>query len=103
MLKIPKRMKYNLRRAAFVLFIYVFLFAYMGTKIIDELKYISKQREEIVKLDEQVVEEETYQEELRVKINKLDDIQYLSKLIRDKYHLSQEGEIIFDIPSLKDK
>lgn len=103
MLKIPKRMKYNLRRTAFVLFIYAFLFVYMGTKIVGEVRCISEQRKEIYKLNKQVVEEETYQEELKVKIDKLNDIQYLSKIIRDKYHLSQEGEIIFDIPSLKDK
>lgn len=102
MLKIPNRMKYNLRRAAFVLFIYVFLFGYMGTKIIDEIRYINEQKNEVVELNKQVVEEEDYQEYIRVKINKLNDLQYLSKIIRDKYHLSQEGEIIFDIPSIKD-
>ncbi|MET0958964.1 MAG: septum formation initiator family protein [Psychrobacillus psychrotolerans] len=53
------------------------------------------QKEQVAQELEQVKEE---QEILKVQISKLNDDEYIGKLLRKQYFLSEEGEIIFTLP-----
>lgn len=53
------------------------------------------QKEQVAQQLEQVKEE---QEMLEVQISKLNDDEYIGKLLRKQYFLSEEGEIIFTLP-----
>lgn len=43
------------------------------------------------------------QDTLNLKIKQLQDDEYIAKLLRKEYYLSDEGEIIFIIPDKEDK
>lgn len=59
------------------------------------------------KKKEQVAEElakvQEEQELLKLQISKLNDDEYIGKLLRRDYFLSEEGEIIFTLPESKEK
>lgn len=58
------------------------------------------QKEQVAQELEQVKEE---QEILKVQISKLNDDEYIGKLLRKQYFLSEEGEIIFTLPGKEEK
>ena len=58
------------------------------------------QKEQVAQELEQVKEE---QEILEVQISKLNDDEYIGKLLRKQYFLSEEGEIIFTLPGKEEK
>ena len=58
------------------------------------------QKEQVAQELEQVKEE---QEILKVQISKLNDDEYIGKLLRKQYFLSEEGEIIFTLPGKDEK
>lgn len=58
------------------------------------------QKEQVAQELEQVKEE---QEMLKVQISKLNDDEYIGKLLRKQYFLSEEGEIIFTLPGKEEK
>ncbi len=58
------------------------------------------QKEEVAVELERVQEE---QEMLKMQISKLNDDEYIGKLLRKEYFLSEEGEIIFSLPEDSDK
>ncbi|WP_419960531.1 FtsB family cell division protein [Psychrobacillus sp. BM2] len=58
------------------------------------------QKEQVAQELEQVKEE---QEILKVQISKLNDDEYIGKLLRKQYFLSEEGEIIFTLPGKEKK
>lgn len=58
------------------------------------------QKEQVAQELEQVKEE---QEILKVQVSKLNDDEYIGKLLRKQYFLSEEGEIIFTLPGKEEK
>lgn len=54
-------------------------------------------------LEEQLAEVQEEQELLKLQISKLEDDEYIAKLARKDYFLSDEGEIIFAIPKETEK
>lgn len=58
------------------------------------------QKEQVAQELEQVKEE---QEILKLQISKLNDDEYIGKLLRKQYFLSEEGEIIFTLPGKEEK
>ncbi|SES43418.1 septum formation initiator family protein [Psychrobacillus sp. OK032] len=63
-----------------------------------EQKQLQKEKvsEELAKVQEE-------QEMLKLQISKLNDDEYIGKLLRKEYFLSEEGEIIFTLPDAKEK
>ncbi|MBM7610105.1 cell division protein DivIC [Lysinibacillus composti] len=61
----------------------------------DRLVDKQKQKEEVIAQLEEVKEQ---QDKLNLQITKLEDDEYLAKLARKEYFLSDDGEIIFTIP-----
>ncbi|SQC50577.1 Septum formation initiator [Listeria newyorkensis] len=58
---------------------------------------------EKVELDKKALAVAQDQKELKNTINKLHDDDYIAKLARSEYFLSEKGEIIFNIPDENDK
>ncbi|EUJ47120.1 FtsB family cell division protein [Paenilisteria rocourtiae] len=58
---------------------------------------------EKVELDKKALAVAQNQKELKSTINKLHDDDYIAKLARSEYFLSEKGEIIFNIPDENDK
>jgi len=70
----------------------------LSSKSAYEVKQV--QKEQVAQELEQVKEE---QEILKVQISKLNDDEYIGKLLRKQYFLSEEGEIIFTLPGNDEK
>lgn len=60
---------------------------------------LAQKEVEMQTLQKQLAEVEDQQEKLKLQIMKLEDDDYIAKLARKEYFLSDEGEIIFTIPS----
>lgn len=77
--------------AAIILFC---LFDYMGK----QRELLAKQHDELAAAEEKLESAKEQQEMLKLQISKLEDDEYIAKLARKEYFLSEEGEIIFTIP-----
>ncbi|TQR04210.1 FtsB family cell division protein [Psychrobacillus soli] len=55
------------------------------------------------KVSEELAKVQEEQEMLKLQISKLNDDEYIGKLLRKEYFLSEEGEIIFTLPDNKEK
>lgn len=91
------------RRLVFFTIISVALIGFLVSTLLNSKSaYEEKQlqKEQVAQELEQVKEE---QEMLKVQISKLNDDEYIGKLLRKQYFLSEEGEIIFTLPGKEDK
>ena len=80
----------------------VILFGLIDLWMYQKDRLFEKQAEkEALAVELQQVKEQ--QEMLKLQIAKLEDDEYIAKLARKEYFLSDEGEIIFTIPSEKDE
>lgn len=79
-------------------FLAVVVFGWIGITMYSQSNVLASkemEKQEALKALEEVNEE---QEMLRTQILKLNDDEYIAKLARKEYFLSEEGEIIFSIP-----
>jgi len=81
-----------------VIIIGFFVSTLINSKSTLEEKKIQKEQvvEELAKVQEE-------QEILKLQISKLNDDEYIGKLLRKEYFLSEEGEIIFTLPDKEGK
>ena len=93
-----KRKIFIRRRLAIYFVLTIILFG----GLIDLLHYqkgrLAEKEEELAVVQKTLDEEKDQQEMLKLQINKLEDDDYIAKLARKEYFLSEEGEIIFTIP-----
>lgn len=91
------------RRLAVFGLIALLTFGWMTWSIIEKNRVLAaKQQEKEEALAElQRLEDEGHR--LNLQLDKLDDEEYIAKLARKEYLLSEEGEIIFTLPEDKDK
>lgn len=103
-MKVSKKQKVLFRRRmlAFSLLAGVLLYFLISTIFTQDQRIAKKEqeKEEILAELEKVKEQ---QEMLNLQIAKLEDDEYLAKLARKEYFLSEEGEIIFTIPKDKEE
>ncbi|GLC90404.1 FtsB family cell division protein [Lysinibacillus piscis] len=66
-----------------------------------EALVIKEQKKEVA--DKQLAEVKEEHELLNLKIKQLEDDEYIAKLLRKEYYLSEEGEVIFIIPDAENK
>ena len=59
---------------------------------------LAKKEARKIEVTEELEEVKETQEMLKLQITKLEDDEYIAKLARKEYFLSEEGEIIFTIP-----
>ena len=101
--KHKKRKEVIFRRRRTVLYLIVagvILFGLIDLWMYQKDRLFEKQAEkEALAVELQQVKEQ--QEMLKLQIAKLEDDEYIAKLARKEYFLSDEGEIIFTIPSEK--
>ncbi|BDH59939.1 septum formation initiator [Ureibacillus massiliensis 4400831 = CIP 108448 = CCUG 49529] len=99
-MKVSKKQKVLFRRRmlAFSVLAGVLLYFLISTIFTQDQRIAKKEqeKEEVLAELEKVKEQ---QEMLNLQIAKLEDDEYLAKLARKEYFLSEEGEIIFTIPN----
>ena len=86
-----RRIALYLAVAGIILFLLTDLLFYQKDRL--AIKEAEKQA-----LEEQLADVQEQQEMLKLQIAKLEDDEYIAKLARKEYFLSDEGEIIFTIP-----
>jgi cell division protein DivIC len=64
---------------------------------------LAEQRKKKEQVTEELAKVQEEQELLKLQISKLNDDEYIGKLLRRDYFLSEEGEIIFTLPESKEK
>lgn len=93
-----KRKKGLIRRLAVLALVMLASFVIITTKLISQASAIDEKIEEKEKLKEELSNLQEEQKQLEEEIKKLNDDEYIAKLARRDYFLSDEGEIIFNIP-----
>ena len=98
-----KRAARNRRLAAFFV-IALFVIGFLGKTLMNQNERLEAKQQTLKEREEELVEAIETQELLKLQIAKLDDDEYIAKLARKEYFLSEKGEIIFTIPDKsKDK
>ncbi len=93
----------NRRLAAFFV-IAVIVIGFLGKTLMNQNERLEAKQHILKEREEELVEALETQELLKLQIAKLDDDEYIAKLARKEYFLSEKGEIIFTIPDeSKDK
>jgi cell division protein DivIC len=69
----------------------------MVSTLISQASAISNKEKEKAELKEQLVQLERKEKDLRQEVVKLNDEEYIKKIARKDYFLSEEGEIIFNV------
>ncbi|MFC5464893.1 FtsB family cell division protein [Lederbergia graminis] len=98
-----KRKKLLIRRLSLFLVLTIALSYFVISFYISRLNILEAKQAEQVKLEHQLAKLEKEQKLLENEIAKLNDDEYIAKLARSEYFLSDEGEIIFTIPESKKK
>ncbi len=70
----------------------------LGSAMINQNARLAEKEEEKHQVQEQLATVKEQQEMLKLQITKLEDDDYIAKLARKEYFLSEDGEIIFTIP-----
>ena len=97
------RVARNRRLAAFFV-IALFVIGFLGKTLMNQNERLEAKQLTLKEREEELVEVIETQELLKLQIAKLDDDEYIAKLARKEYFLSEKGEIIFTIPDeSKDK
>lgn len=95
------RVARNRRLLAFFILVFVVI-GLLGKTIHTQNERLSEKQQQKQQLEEQLTEVQDTQEMLKLQIAKLDDDDYIAKLARKEYFLSEQGEIIFTIPDEED-
>ncbi|MBS4198026.1 FtsB family cell division protein [Lederbergia citri] len=103
MRRTAKRKKLLIRRLSIFLILTVALSYLVISTFMYRSGVLEAKKKEEAKLEKTLAELEKEQIKLEDEIVKLNDDEYLAKLARSEYFLSEEGEIIFNIPEPKKK
>jgi len=103
MRRAAKRKKLLIRRLSVFLILTVALSYLVISTFIFRTDVLEAKKKEEVKLKQTLAQLEKKQVSLENEIVKLNDDEYIAKLARSEYFLSEKGEIIFNIPEPKKK
>ncbi|KIL52466.1 FtsB family cell division protein [Jeotgalibacillus campisalis] len=93
-----QHMKRLMRRLSFFIIFAVVVGGLLISSMVTRANVLDEKKAEKVQLEEQVVQLKKDETKLNNEIEKLNDDEYIAKLARRDYFLSDEGEIIFNIP-----
>ncbi|GGA48484.1 FtsB family cell division protein [Psychrobacillus lasiicapitis] len=79
------------------------LVGFLITTLINSNQTLEEKQLQKEKVTEELAKVQEEQEMLKLQISKLNDDEYIGKLLRKEYFLSEEGEIIFTLPDPKEK
>lgn len=96
-----KRRKLLFRRLTVFLVLTVAVAALLISTLITRENALQAKNAEKIKLEETLASLEKEQQLLENEVVKLNDDEYIAKIARSEYFLSDEGEIIFNIPEPK--
>jgi len=103
MRRAAKRKKLLIRRLSIFLLLTVALSYLVISTFIFRSDVLEAKKKEEAKLEKTLAELEKKQTLLENEVVKLNDDDYIAKLARSEYFLSEKGEIIFNIPEPKKK
>ena len=86
------------RRLAAAFVILLLIIGILGNTLMNQNERLEEKRQILKEREEELVQAIETQELLKLQLAKLDDDEYIAKLARKEYFLSEEGEIIFTIP-----
>ena len=89
------------RRLAAAFVILLLIIGILGNTLMNQNERLEEKRQILKESEEELVQAIETQELLKLQLAKLDDDEYIAKLARKEYFLSEEGEIIFTIPEKK--
>lgn len=96
--KLAKIRAFRNRRLAAFFVILLFIIGFLGNTLMNQNERLEEKRQILKDREEELVQAIETQELLKLQLAKLDDDEYIAKLARKEYFLSEEGEIIFTIP-----
>lgn len=91
------------RRLATFAVMSVLIVGFLITSLINSNKTLEEKKQQKEQVSEELAKVQEEQEILKLQISKLNDDEYIGKLLRKDYFLSEEGEIIFTLPENEEK
>ena len=101
--KLAKKRAARNRRLIASFAMILFIIGILGKTLINQNERLEEKRQILKEREEELVQAIETQELLKLQLAKLDDDEYIAKLARKEYFLSEEGEIIFTIPNKKEE
>ncbi|WP_025116963.1 FtsB family cell division protein [Lysinibacillus fusiformis] len=95
--------KRKLRRIVFFAIVPVIIIALLLNVLSDQQKTLAIKEKSMEEAKQHLSELKEEQDSLNLKIKQLQDDEYIAKLLRKEYYLSEKGEVIFIIPEKEDK
>ncbi|WP_341301150.1 septum formation initiator family protein [Lysinibacillus sp. FSL H8-0500] len=95
--------KRKMRRIVFFAIIPVVIIALLLNVLSHQNEVLATKEKAKKEAEQHLAELKEEQDLLNLKIKQLEDDEYIAKLLRKEYYLSEEGEIIFIIPDKEDK
>lgn len=98
--QLKKRKQKVFVRRRFALYVVVAAILVFGLVdyLFSQRERLAEQKAELQAAQQQLEKANNQQEMLEIQISKLEDDEYIAKLARKEYFLSEQGEIIFTIP-----
>lgn len=93
-----QRKKYLRRRLIIISIVGFVLLLIPTVPLVRDYLSVRNLKSEKVEATEQLAELEEYQDDLEYYIDLLNDDEYVAKLARSEYYLSQEDEVVFNLP-----
>jgi cell division protein DivIC len=95
--------KRKIRRIVFFAIVPVVIIAFLINILVHQSETLAEKEKKKQEATQHLVKVKDEQDSLNLKIKQLEDDEYIAKLLRKEYFLSEEGEIIFIIPEKEDK
>lgn len=95
--------KRKIRRIVFFAIVPVIIIALLLNVLSHQNETLAAKEKSKEEANKHLTELKEEQETLNLKIKQLQDDEYIAKLLRKEYYLSEKGEVIFIMPDKKDK
>ncbi|WP_342560095.1 septum formation initiator family protein [Psychrobacillus sp. FSL W7-1457] len=91
------------RRLAAFFIVSIAVTGFLIMTLVNSHQTLAEKKEQQVQVEEELAKVQEDQEMLKIQISKLNDDDYIGKLLRKEFFLSEDGEIIFSLPEENDK
>ncbi|MDM5245858.1 MULTISPECIES: septum formation initiator family protein [unclassified Lysinibacillus] len=95
--------KRKIRRIVFFAIVPVVIIAFLINILFQQNKTLAVKEKKKDEVNQHLTEVKEERDSLNLKIKQLEDDEYIAKLLRKEYFLSEKGEVIFIIPEEKEK
>jgi len=95
--------KRKIRRIVFFAIVPVVIIAFLVNILFQQNEVLAEKEKKKDEANQHLTELKDERDSLNLKIKQLEDDEYIAKMLRKEYFLSEKGEIIFIIPEKKDK